>query len=86
VDHAEELLGLLGALAAEGVVDPVGRQQLVEGVQVPGVDDLLVEPPRACLLSSTGMAPSFAQVPGLPDSDCADHSRGALAGLSLSVA
>jgi hypothetical protein len=24
VDHAEELLGLLGVLAAEGVVDPIG--------------------------------------------------------------
>jgi hypothetical protein len=31
-DHVEELLGLLGALAAEGVVNPIGDQQLIEGV------------------------------------------------------
>jgi hypothetical protein len=30
VDHAEELLGLLGVTAAEGVVDPIGGQQLIE--------------------------------------------------------
>jgi hypothetical protein len=59
--HAEELLGLLGILAAKGVLDPIGRQQLIEGVQIPAVDDLLVNRRAACLLFSTGMAPSLSR-------------------------
>src|SRR5918992_3212248 len=81
VDHAEELLGLLGTLAAEGVVDPIGDQQLVHGVQVPAVDDLLVEPSRRLLVVLDWHGPLLAQVPGLPDSDSTDHSRGGLTGL-----
>jgi hypothetical protein len=50
LDHAEELLGLLGVLAAEGMIDPIGGQQLIHGVQVLGVDDLLVEPSRRLLV------------------------------------
>jgi hypothetical protein len=49
-EHPEELLGLLGVLAAEGMVHPVRSQQLPEGVHVPGVDDLLVEPPCRLLV------------------------------------
>jgi hypothetical protein len=69
VDHAEELPGLLGVLAAEGVVHPVGHQQLADGVQVPGVDELLVEPPRHLLIVLDWHGPS------LPSADCPDLER-----------
>jgi hypothetical protein len=59
VDHAEELLGLLGAVATEGVVDPIGGQQLVHGVEVPAVDDLLVETVRYLLVVLDWHGPSL---------------------------
>src|SRR5215203_2052877 len=66
VDHAEELLGLLGALAAEGVVDPIGGQQLIEGVKVPAVDDLLVEPSRRLLVVLDRHGPSLPRCRDYP--------------------
>src|SRR5215216_2641373 len=81
LDHAEELLGLLGALAAEGVVNPIGGQQLIHGVEVPAVDDLLVEPSRRLLVVLDWHGPLLVRVPGLPDNNRTDHSRGSLTGL-----
>jgi hypothetical protein len=59
LDHAEELSGLLGALAAEGVVDPVGGQQLLEGGQVPAVDHVL----RATAPVGEQLAPAWLDAP-----------------------
>jgi hypothetical protein len=66
VDHAEELLGLLGVLAAEGMVNSIRGQQVVEGVQVPGVDDLLVEASRRLLVVLHWHAPSLPSCRGCP--------------------
>jgi hypothetical protein len=66
LDQAEELLGLLGVLAAEGVIDPIGGQQLVHRVQVPAVDDLLVEPSRRLLVVLNWHGPSLPKCRGCP--------------------
>jgi hypothetical protein len=81
LNRAEELLGLLGVLAAEGVVDPIGGQQRINGVQVAAVDDVLVEPPHRLLVVLCWHGPLRVQLPELPDGDWADHSRDDLRGL-----
>jgi hypothetical protein len=67
----DELLGLLGVLAPEGVIQPIAGHQLVDGVEVAAVEDLLVEPPHRLLVGLDRHDPLLALLPGpgSPDSD-----------------
>ena len=77
LNGAEELLGLLGVLAAEGVIDPIGDQQHIDGVQVPAVDNVVVEPPHRLLVVLDWHGPLRVQMPGLPDATGRTIAEGA---------
>jgi predicted transposase YbfD/YdcC len=51
------------ALATEGVIDPIGGQQFIDGVQVPAVDDVVVEPPHRLLVVLDWHGPSLSVFP-----------------------
>jgi hypothetical protein len=53
------------ALATEGVIDPIGGQQFIDGVQVPAVDDVVVEPPHRLLVVLDWHGPSLERVSDL---------------------